>query len=152
MAQLPAELVPAFDLGEQPPQRLVGPKIEPACDIRRRPLEPICVPQHLLSEFPYRLDRVGRVAQPCERRQRAVAKPFRFLHDALRLLDRAPPKTALDKIDRPALEPGERRAQEAEEIAPSPASPGEAQQRGERMDERRLCETQLAVHGVGNPE
>src|SRR5581483_7180624 len=58
----------------------------------------------------------------------------------------------LDEVHRAPLEPGERRAEEGEEVVARPAGPREAEERGERLPERRLREAQLAVDGVGDPE
>ena len=122
-AQLPAELLPALELSEKPPQCLVGPEIEPARGVRRRSLEAVRVPEHSFRELPHRLDRIGGVAQLRERGQRPLAQPLGLLDDALRSLDRASTEAPLDEVDRPPLEPRERRAEEAEEIAARPSSP-----------------------------
>src|SRR6185437_4797490 len=62
------------------------------------------------------------------------------------------PKTALDEVDGPPLDPRERRAEEAEEVGASPSRPRETQQRRERVDEWRLREAQLPVDGVRDAE
>ena len=112
-AQLAAELAPALELGEQPPQRLVRPQVEPARGVRRRPLEAVGVPQHSLRELAHRLDRVGGLAQLRERGQRRAAKALRLLDDALRRLDGAAAEASLDEVDGAPLEPRERRAEVA---------------------------------------
>src|SRR6185437_10848199 len=71
--QLAAELTPALELPEQPPQRLVRPEIQPARGVGGRPLEAVCIAQHSLSELPHRLDRIGGLAQLRERGQRRAA-------------------------------------------------------------------------------
>ena len=115
-------------------------------------LEAVRVAEHSLRELPHRLDRVGGLPQLRERGQRRAAQALRLLDDALRRLNGTAPKAALDEVDRPPLDPRERRTEEAEEVAASPSRPREAQQRRERVDERRLREAQLAVDGVRDAE
>ena len=115
-------------------------------------LETIGVPEHSLRELAHSLDRVGRVTQLGERGQRRAAQALRLLEDALRRLDCPAPEPALDEVHGPPLEPRERRAEESEEVATSASRPREAQQRSERVHERRLREAQLAVDGVRDAE
>ena len=151
-AQVSAELAPALELGEQPPQRLVRPQVEPARGVRRRPLQAVGVPQHSLRELPHRLDRVGGLTQLLERGQRRAAKALSLVDHALRRLDCVATEASLDEVDGAPLEPRERRAEVAEEVAARPSSPREAQQRRERVHERRLREAQLAVDRVRDAE
>ena len=51
-----------------------------------------------------------------------------------------------------AREPGERRAQEGEEVTPLGLSPDEPQRREERMAETRLPEAKAALEGEGDAE
>ena len=51
-----------------------------------------------------------------------------------------------------AREPGVRRAQEREQVAPPPVEPGVAQQREQRLPERRLAEPQPPFERVGHAE
>ena len=87
-----------------------------------------------------------------ERGQRSAAQALRLLDDALRRGDGAPAEPALDEVDRPALEPRERRAKEAEEVVAGTACPGKAQQRRKRVHERRLREAELAVDRIRDAE
>ena len=107
-ADLPGELAPALELVEQPPQRLVGSKVEPARGVRRRPFDPVRAPEHSFGELPHRRDRIRGVAQLRQLRQRLAAQAFRLVDDPLRRLHGAPPQASLDEIDRPPLEPGKR--------------------------------------------
>ena len=50
------------------------------------------------------------------------------------------------------LDAGERRAEEAEELAARAAEPREAQQRGQRLAERRLVDANLAVDRIRDAE
>ena len=111
-------------------------------------LETIGVPEHSLHELAHGLDRVGRVTQLGERGQRRAAQALRLLDDAFRRLDCPAPEPALDEVHGPPLEPRERRAEESEEVAAGASRPREAQQRRERVHERRLREAQLAIDGI----
>jgi hypothetical protein len=130
----------------------VGPQVDPARRVRRRPLDAVCALQHLGRELPHRHDRISRLPQLLQHRQGCVAQPFCLLDHPLRRLHGAPAQPSLDEIDRPSLEPGERRTEEAEEVVPRPSCPGETQHRGKRVDERRLREPELAVDGVRDAE
>ena len=92
------------------------------------------------------------VAQLGERGEGAAVQLLPLLDDAVGGLHRAAAQPPLDEVDVAALEPGERRAQEREELAARPAEPREAQQRRQRLAERRLVDANLAVDRVRDAE
>ena len=66
--------------------------------------------------------------------------------DAGLIHDRAPAQASLDEIDRTALEPRERRAQEGEELCSTSPAPVVPEQREQRGAERRLAEPQRVLN------
>src|SRR4029078_1468089 len=91
-------------------------------------------------------------AQLGECGERASVQLLALLDDPVGRLHRAAAKSPFDEVDARALDAGERRAQEREEIAAPAAEPREAEERDQRLAERRLREAHLPVDGVRDAE
>ena len=137
---------------EQPVQRLVRAQVEPRRLADGRRLEPVGVAQHPRCEHAHRVERVVGVAQLGERGEGAAVQLLAFLDDPVGRLHGAAAQASFDEVDGTALDAGERRAQEREEIAARAAEPREAEQRDERLAERRLREAHLAVDRIRDAE
>ena len=99
------------------------------------------------------LDGSRRAAQRLERRQRlSVAEPDRLLLDALPRRDAAAAQPPLEEVDVRAGEAGVGRAEEGVELAPAALLPLEAEQREQRLPERRLAEPDAALDRERDPE
>ena len=85
-------------------------------------------------------------------RQRLAAQLRHLLLDSLRLGDAAATEPTLEEVDVVPREPRVRRAQESEEVAPLAVEPGVAQQREQRLAERRPAEPQPALERVRDAE
>ena len=93
------------------------------------------------------------LAQRLERRQRLpVAQLDRLLLHALAGGDAAAAQAALEEVDVRAREARERRAEERVEIAAAALLPFEAEQREQRLAERRLAQPDAALDREGDAE
>ena len=107
---------------------------------------------HRPREVTDRRQGVVRRAHRAELRQRLLAQLLDLLLDPGGGVDRASAQTALEEVDVPAREPGVRRAQEREQVAPLAVQPRVAQQAQKRLAERRLAEPHPALDRVRNAE
>ncbi len=146
------EVAPAVELGEEPDERVVRAQVEAARVVGRRMLDSMGVPEHPRQVLPHGRDGLAGGAQLVERRQRSASQPLGLLHDPLGVLHRPAAEATLDKVDGTALEAGERRAEVREEVVARAVRPREAEERGERVTERRLRDPQVAVDGVRDAE
>ncbi len=119
---------------------------------RRRSLEAPGVAGHRADEVADGRGGLRCGPQPVERGQRCTAEPLGLLYDSLGLRDRTTAQPTLDEVHRTALEPRERRAEVAEEVAAAPVEPGETDEPEERATERGLAESGGLLDRVGNPE
>jgi hypothetical protein len=87
-----------------------------------------------------------------ECRDRRAAQLLGLLLDASGVHHRAPPQAALDVVDGPALEAGERRAQEGEQLGAAAAEPVEAEKCEKRRAEGRLTEPRPLLDRVRDSE
>ena len=117
-AQLSAELAPALELGEQPPQRLVCAEVEPARGVRGRMLEAVCVAEHPLRELPHRLDRIGRIPQLRERGHRRAAQALRTPRRRARAPGWPGPEAGPRRSRPPAARPPRTASGESEKRSP----------------------------------
>jgi hypothetical protein len=118
----------------------------------RRALEPPGVPCHSRNELADRVHRLVPLAEPIERRQRGAAQALGLLVDPLRLGDRASAQPTLDEVHRAPLEPRERGAEVAKEIATTASAPGEAEQAEQGATEGRLAEPSALLDRVRDAE
>ena len=127
-------------------------QVEPRGLVGRRRVEPVGRAHHRAGELPDRGERIGRAADGVEVRQRLAAQLRHLLLHPLRLGHAAAAQPALEEVDVVARQPRVRRAQEGEQVAPLPVEPGVAQQREQRLPERRLAEPQPPFERVGHAE
>ena len=127
-------------------------QVEPGGLVRGRRVEPVGRADHDPRVIPDRGERVGPAADGVEMRQGLAAQLRDLFLDALRLGDPAPAQPALEEVDVVSRQPGVRRAEEGEQVAPLAVEPGVAQQREQGLAERRLSEPQAALERVGHAE
>ena len=144
----PVERGERVELGERRLGRAVGARVAARVVARGRRLEPPRVPQHRPEEPARRRDRLVLGAELHEGRDRRAAQLLALLLDPRRLGDRAPAQPPFDEVHRALLEPGERRAEEREELAAAAAEPAEAEEREQGAAEGRLAEPGALLDGV----
>ncbi len=141
----------ALELVERAEQRVVRPQIAERGSADRRRLEPVRRSEHRRRQPANRVDGRGRGPHRLEHSERrAVAESDRLGLGALAVVHRPPAQPALEEV---GVRPGEarvRRAQEAVELAATAALPREAEQREERLAERRRAEPDAALDGERN--
>ena len=141
-----------LELVQRPGHGLVCAGVRARVVGRRRSLQAPGGARHRPRQLADGGDRVLCLAQPVERRQRSPANPLGLLRDALGLRDRAPPETALDEVHGAPLEPRERRAQIAEEVAAPALEPREPQKAEQRSPECRLPQPRRLLDRERDPE
>ena len=127
-----AEVAPAFELGDELRGGLVRAQVEPSGLVRRRRVEPVGRAHHRAGELPNRVQRVGRVADAVEVRQRLAAK-----------LARSPPRPAPARSRR-GRAAGPRGSRRGGARAPSTASAGTRTGRAARRRARRSAAARAA--------
>ena len=150
-----AETLPGLELVEQLRGRGDAPEVEPRRVADRRPVEPVRGGDHLGEQRAHAADRRARVAEVAQRHERRLAEALGLGLDLIWPAHRAPAQPALGEIDAGARDAGVRRAQERVELVSPRAGPGEAQQREQRVAERRRRQANAAVDRVrdaGRPE
>src|SRR5207253_11387658 len=137
--ELAREPLPAVELVQQLGQRLVRAQILASAVADGRRLEAVRRAQHRGGELSDgRRRRLGG-AELLQRRQRRLAQPLGLLLDPLGGVDGAAAEPSLDEVDARARQARVRAAQGSDQLAPAAAGPREAEEREERVAERRLC-------------
>ena len=143
--RLAAELAPAFELVEQAQRSLVCAQVDPRPLADGRRLEPVGGRDHPPDHRTCRCKRVGLVTELSKSGNGVAEEPLGLLDDARRILDRPPAEPALDEVRFAAGEARVRRAQVREEVSPTSAEPGEAEQPEKRAAEGRAPERNPAL-------
>ena len=118
----------------------------------RRRIEPMGRADHRARVIPDHRERIGGTADGVEVRQRLAAQLRHLLLHPFRLGDAAPAQPAFEEVDVVPRQPRVGRAQEGEQVAPLAVEPRVAQQREQRLAERRLAQPQPALERVGHAE
>ena len=130
----------------------MSPQVEPRGLAGRRRLQAVGGARHRARELLDRPERVGCIAHRVEVRQRLAAELGNLLLHARARDHAATAQTPFEEIDVVASEPRVRGAQEGEQVSPVALQPGVAQQRQQRLPERRLAEAQAALERVRDAE
>ena len=117
-----------------------------------RRVEAVRGADHRTDERANRIQRVGLVPERVEHAKRLAAQLQRLLHHPRRVADPAPAQPPFEVVDVGARQPGEGRAQEAVQIVPTAGEPVEAQEREQRLAERRLADPEPALDRVRHVE
>ena len=139
-------------LAERPLGGPIGTCVELRLAGRRRRLEAPGVTEHGRDELARAGKRVAGSTKLDEYGHRRPAQLLALLLDADAVRHSPAPQPALDEVDRPALEAGEGRAQEGEEIVSPACEPLEAKEREQRTPERRLSEAAWVLQRVRHIE
>ena len=150
--ELASERRPRVELVGQLERGLVRAQVERRLLARRRRVEAVRGAEHERREDADGLDGRGGGPQRLERRQRLAAQLRDDLLDALVPRDRAPAQPPFEVVGMRTGDPGVRRAEEAEELAPSAAVPVVVEQPEQRLAERRSVEPEAPFDRVGDAE
>ena len=146
------EPLPAVELVEQARDRLVRAQVVARGLADRRPLGAVGTADERGCGIAGRGDRVLLGAERVDDGQPRASEHLDLGVDALRRCDPAAAQASLDVVGVRAGEPGVRRADVAEELAPAAAEPGEAEQRQQRAPVRRGLEAGRRLDGVRDAE
>ena len=126
----------------------MGAEVEPGRLARRRRLEAVRALEHRARKIADRGDQVGGGAKRVEVRQRLGAELQDLLLDACRRAHRAAAEPSLEEVRVPAGQARVGRAEEREEVAAVSVEPGVAEEREQRLAERRLSEADAAFQRI----
>src|SRR5207247_8152634 len=147
-----AEVDPRLQLVEQVVHGPMSAQVEDRVRADGRRLEPVCGANHRADERPNGYERLGLRAERIEHPQRLPAQLERLFDDPPRLADSPSAQPTLQVVDVGAGQPGERGTQEAVQVVPPAVEPLEAQQREQRLAERRLADPDPALDRVRHAE
>ena len=146
-------LLQPLELVEDHARGFGGAEVALGSGADRRRAEAVGVSRHREHDRPGGSERRVLVGEQLEHRQRAARAQLRRLLDrAVSTDDRPPAQPAFEEVDVAAAEPGVRRPQEGEELATRAVAPGEAEQREQRLAERRRRQARPRLDRDGNAE
>ena len=118
----------------------------------RRRVEAVCRADHRADELANGRERVGLGAEVVEHPQRLPAQLERLLDDPLGVAHRPAAQPSLEVVHVRARQAGERRAEEPVQVGAPALAPLEAQEREERLAERRLADPDAALDRIRHLE
>ena len=148
----PPSSIQRCELVEELRHGTVRAQVEHGVLADRRRVEAVGGAEHRAGELADGRERVGVGAEVVEHPQRLPAQLERLLDDPLGIADRPPAQPPLEVVDVRARQAGERRAEEAVQVVAAAVAPLEAQEREERLAERRLADPDAPLDRVRDAE
>ena len=144
--------LPRAELVEQAQAGVEGAEVAGGTRANRRVLEPVRRAQHRLRERANGVDRRRSRPQRVELAERRAAELLQDGLDPLGLGHCPPAQAPLHEVDMRAGQARVGRAEKREEVGTGAVGPRVAEQREQRVPERRLGEAPATVERIGNPE